>query len=103
MLILFCILVAAWLIVGYIGWRIMYYTMLKHWYELFGDDYREFNNGDNTARMWKRSMPVIIVGGVVSLICALNDGDYKKYGAVWYFKVPKHTPARDPMAAITSN
>lgn len=101
--ILFYILVATWVTVGYLSWRVVYYASIKDWYLQFGDDYRQYNNGNNAMRLWKFSMPVVIVGGLISLWCTLGDSSYKKHGAVLYFKVPKHTPARDHMATINNN
>lgn len=103
MVILFCLLIAAWLIVGYLSWRVIYYASLKDWYLQFGDDYRRYNNGKNALRLWRLSMPIVTIGGLVSLWCTLDDRSYKKHGAVLHFKVPKHAPARDPMATITNN
>jgi len=81
------ILLIVWFIIGACSARLTYYAFLNDWYDTFKEDYREYD--DNTLYTFIFLTPIMIVGGVVSLIITYLCS--KAYGIRlrWSFKIPK--------------
>lgn len=72
-----------WYLLECIAVRMEYYGWIKLWYDKFGEDYRDYNEGNNASQKLLLSAPIIALLGPIFFLCV----DYKY--ACWYFKVPK--------------
>jgi len=84
------IFIFIWLLIGYIAWRIEYYSSIKYWWIEFKEDWRTYvrpDGGENAMQFWVKIMPLIIIGGCLSLMIALLTPN--KTGYCFYFKIPK--------------
>ena len=65
------IFIIVWLLLGVIAiWR-DYHGILKDWYDRYGESYWDFdkeNNNYSAIRLVIYSTPIIILGGLISLI-----------------------------------
>ena len=75
------IAITIWVISGNMAWRLRYYGLMKTWYQKYG--FKENLAEESPANHWTYGIPIVIIGGMVSLALVLQYED-----VAWYFKQP---------------
>jgi hypothetical protein len=77
----FYIILAAWLLSGYICWRLMYYGFIYDFHTKFGI---------NIIRQHRGMLPIVVIMGPISFICLYitNCMTGDKFTLKWYYKIP---------------
>lgn len=63
------IFLTLWLLSGAIGFWRTYHGLLKHWYDMFGYSYWDYDEGGMSAlKLMCFLSPILIIGGMLSLL-----------------------------------
>ena len=83
-------LIILWLSVGVLGTMSAYYTDIKDWYILFKQDIREWskNNGGSSLDVIIWLSPILVMGGLITLIMSCMTSMERNENFTFYFKVP---------------